>query len=92
MPHSRFMATGAGGKACEDVVRHNSEKGLDQLLAKIRDKYHNPKHKFIPISSFSLLVDEIKNIIETHQIGLVVTEQKGHPDWKKCSWGAIPLE
>lgn len=75
--HSRFMATGAGGKACEDVVRHNSEKGLDQLLAKIRDKYHNPKHKFILISSFSLLVDEIKNIIETHQIGLVVTGTKG---------------
>lgn len=46
-------------------------------MSKIQEKYHNPKHKFITISSFSLLVDEIKNIIETHQIGLVITGTKG---------------
>ena len=75
--HSRFMATGGSGRACEDVVKNNSEKGLDQLLAKIQEKYHNPKHRFITISSFSLLVDEIKNIIETHKISLVITGTKG---------------
>ncbi|RAJ11371.1 universal stress protein [Arenibacter echinorum] len=86
--HSRFMATGAGGKACEDVVKHNSEKGLDQLLSKIQEKYHNPKHKFIAISSFSLLVDEIKNIIETHQIGLVITGTKGSSGLEEVFMGS----
>lgn len=71
------MAKGTSSRACEDVVRNNSEKGLEQLLAKIQEKYPDPKHRFITISSFNLLVDEIKNIIESHKISLVIAGTKG---------------
>ncbi|MCM4167718.1 hypothetical protein KCTC52924_00768 [Arenibacter antarcticus] len=75
--HSRFMASAVTGKACEDVVKCNSEKGLKQLLERIEKEFPNAKHKFVPISSFSLLVDEVKNIIEAKNIDLVITGTKG---------------
>ena len=75
--HSRFMATAAVGKACDDVVKTNSEKGLGMLVEQLENEYQNPKHRFIAISSFNLLVEEIKNIIESVRIDLVVTGTKG---------------
>lgn len=75
--YSRFMATAVPGKACEDVVKCNSETGLKHLLERINKEYSNVKHKFVPISSFSLLVDEVKNLIESKKIDLVITGTKG---------------
>ncbi|MDX1364644.1 MAG: universal stress protein [Arenibacter latericius] len=75
--HSRFMATSVVGKACEDVVKCNSEKGLKQFVERINNECYNANHKFETISSFSLLVDEMKNIIETKKIDLVITGTKG---------------
>lgn len=77
IPHSRFMATTAQEKACEDEVKCNSEEGLKQFLLRINKECPNTNHKFVPISSFSLLVDEIKDIIETQKIDLVITGTKG---------------
>jgi nucleotide-binding universal stress UspA family protein len=75
--YSRFMATASVGKASENVERDNSEAGLQDLLKRIDKEYSNVKHKFTAISSFNLLVDEIKNIIETKKIQLVVTGTTG---------------
>ena len=75
--YSRFMATSTVGKASGDVERNNSEAGLQNLLKRINGECSNPKHKFTVISSFNLLVDEIKNIIESKKIQLVVTGTKG---------------
>lgn len=74
--YSRFMATTTIGRV-EDIERNNSEKGLQDLLKRIEKECYNPKHTFKVISSFNLLVDEIKNIIETKKIQLVVTGTKG---------------
>jgi nucleotide-binding universal stress UspA family protein len=74
--HSRFMAsTMAGG--VEDATRYNSRKGLERLVEKIQDTFKNDKHSFNTVSSFSLLVDEIKELISEENIDLVVTGTKG---------------
>ncbi len=73
---SRFMATSLGNVQ-EGSMRTNSERGLEEVLSKIKKKYNNPKHNFKTISSFSLLVDEIKDIVEKGNIELIITGTKG---------------
>ncbi len=74
---SRFMATSLSGGQLEDGARNNSELGLKNVLTKIKDIYKCPNHSFKTISSFSLLVDEIKNIVENNGINLIITGTKG---------------
>ena len=74
---SRFMATSLSGGQLEDGVRSNSGRGLKSVLKKINKTKKYPKHSFKTISSFSLLVDEIKEIVENKAIDLIVTGTKG---------------
>lgn len=73
--NSRFMATMAFDEA--EIVQNCSKEGLANLLRKIDLEYHNPKHKFITMSSFSLLVDEVKEMVEDHAIDMVILGTKG---------------
>ncbi len=75
--NSRFMATSLSGGQLEDGVRSNSERGLKNVLSKINKTKKYPGHSFKTISSFSLLVDEIKEIVEKKSIDLIVTGTKG---------------
>src|SRR5690554_5609051 len=86
--YSRFMATATMGKACGNVEKDNSEAGLQNLSERIKRECYNAKHKFTAISSFSLLVDEIKNIIETKKIQLVVTGTKGASGMEEIFMGS----
>jgi nucleotide-binding universal stress UspA family protein len=75
--NSRFMATSLSGGQLEDGARGNSERGLKNVLNKISKTKKYPKHSFKTISSFSLLVDEIKEVVENKAIDLIVTGTKG---------------
>ncbi|WP_297702998.1 universal stress protein [uncultured Eudoraea sp.] len=75
--HSRFMATTIHGGILEDNVRSESESGLDELLNQINTYYKYPKHSFKCVSSFNLLTDEIKEIVQSEKIDFIVTGTKG---------------
>lgn len=75
--NSRFMATTASTVLSEDGARLHSERGLEEVLKRIKLKYAYPNHSFKSISSFSLLIDEIKKTVEDQNIDLVVTGTKG---------------
>ncbi|NVN17973.1 universal stress protein [Muricauda sp. HICW] len=77
IPSSRFMAKMIDGVRIVDAVRENSEQGLNKTVKRIQSKYGNPNHSFETISSFNLLVEEVKDIVETFGINLVVTGTKG---------------
>lgn len=77
IPSSRFMAKMIDGVRIVDAVRENSEQGLNTTVRRIQTKYGNPNHSFETISSFNLLVEEVKDIVETFGINLVVTGTKG---------------
>ncbi|MBO0331305.1 universal stress protein [[Muricauda] lutisoli] len=77
IPSSRFMAKMIDGVRIVDAVRENSEQGLNKTVDRIKTKYGNPNHSFETISSFNLLVEEVKDIVETFEINLVVTGTKG---------------
>ncbi len=74
--HSRFMASAVNG-GMEDATRVNSQRGLEKVVEDIQKTYQNPNHYFETISSFSLLVDEVKELVEEKKIDLVVTGTKG---------------
>jgi hypothetical protein len=71
------MAKMVDGVRIVDAVRETSERGLQKTVKQIKSKYGNPKHSFETISSFNLLVEEVKDIVDTFGIHLVVTGTKG---------------
>tara|TARA_R110000868_G_scaffold9349_6_gene46777 strand:+ start:2004 stop:2906 length:903 start_codon:yes stop_codon:yes gene_type:complete len=73
--NSRFMASAVFEES--QAVENYSKEGLKSLLKIIQKKYHNPLHSFKTISSFSLLVDEVKEVIEEHAIDMVIVGTKG---------------
>ncbi|MGF1557976.1 MAG: universal stress protein [Flavobacteriaceae bacterium] len=74
--HSRFMASVVNG-GLEDATRANSQRGLQNVVERIQKSFTNPKHSFKTVSSFRLLVDEVKELVEQERIDLVVTGTKG---------------
>ncbi len=77
IPSSRFMAKMIDGVSIVDAVRNSSEQGLLKTVERIKTKYGNPNHSFETISSFNLLMEEVKDIVDTFDINLVVTGTKG---------------
>tara|TARA_R110002020_G_scaffold113688_1_gene261605 strand:- start:111583 stop:112482 length:900 start_codon:yes stop_codon:yes gene_type:complete len=75
--HSRFMAVALNGHELEDHIRNSSEKGLQKAKQCLMGFSQNPDHSYKTISSFSLLVDEINNLVEKDGMDLVVMGSKG---------------
>src|SRR5690606_18450212 len=61
----------------QEAVGETSQKGLKKTLQKIRGSQPDPQHHFETISSFSLLVEEVKELVDSLGIDLVVTGTKG---------------
>lgn len=77
IPSSRFMAPMVNGIRIEDAVRSTSENGLTKTVERIKKEFNNPKHSFETISSFNLLADEVKDVVDNYRIDLIVTGTKG---------------
>ncbi|MBS9460906.1 universal stress protein [Flagellimonas sp. 389] len=77
IPSSRFMAKMIDGVSIVDAVRNASEQGLNKTVDRIKSKYGNTNHSFETISSFNLLVEEVKDIVDAFEINLVITGTKG---------------
>lgn len=85
---SRFMAANFDGAAIEDGAHQYSERGLKALVRDIKKINTNPQHHFKTISSFSFLVDEIKETVENHHIDLIVTGTKGASGMEEVFMGS----
>ncbi len=77
IPSSRFMASNLQSNSLDEGNKENSLKGLEEILKKIKKNFRNKKHTFKLRSSFNILVEEIRNVVEQEGIGLVVTGTKG---------------
>ncbi len=77
IPSSRFMAKMVDGVRIVDAVRNSSEQGLQKTVERIESTFRNPNHTFETISSFNLLVDEVRDLVDALGIQLIVTGTKG---------------
>ena len=88
IPSSRFMAPMVNGIRIEDAVRSTSENGLIKTVERIQKEFNNPKHSFETISSFNLLADEVKDVVDSYQIDLIVTGTKGASGMEEVFMGS----
>tara|TARA_R110002050_G_scaffold106801_4_gene216941 strand:+ start:54849 stop:55688 length:840 start_codon:yes stop_codon:yes gene_type:complete len=61
---------------------------LDDLKKDLKRKFVNAKHKFINISAFNSLTDEIKNLVIQEKIDLIVLGTKGASGIKEVVFGS----
>ncbi|VAW14196.1 Universal stress protein [hydrothermal vent metagenome] len=85
--NSRFMASTINGGQIDGVL-DISENGLKNVVKRIEETCLYKNHSFKTISSFSLLVDEIKDTVERKQIDLIVMGTKGATGLKKVTMGS----
>lgn len=72
---SRFMATVVTSESL--AVESYSKEGLNAVLNNIQSKYNNKLHSFKTISSFSLLADEVRELVNEYNIDMVIMGTKG---------------
>ena len=72
---SRFMATAVTSESL--AVESYSKEGLNAVLNNIQSKYNNKLHSFKTISSFSLLADEVRELVNEYNIDMVIMGTKG---------------
>ncbi len=75
--NNRFMASNLYTDINDDGARAYSENGLKRIITRIKKSYGVANYGFKTISSFNLLIDEIKEVVETEGIDLIVTGTKG---------------
>ncbi|WP_298317449.1 universal stress protein [uncultured Aquimarina sp.] len=61
----------------EDIVMMNSKRDIESTEEKIKNEFNNPKHSFVRISAFNMLINEIKDTVDRYNIDLIVMGTKG---------------
>lgn len=74
---NEYLTYSASQPTLTEIYRNKSLQGLERVLRKIKRKFKNESHDFELISSFNLLSDEIKDIVQEKEIDLVVMGTKG---------------
>ena len=77
-----------GGLGNVVEVPINTIGELEDLKKDLKSKFVNAKHKFINISAFNSLTDEIKNLVIQEKIDLIVLGTKGASGIKEVVFGS----
>jgi len=80
MHSNRLMAGRVSDTTKGCSAQSASEKGLRKTINRIKKKYRNPLYKYTSISTFSMLVDEVKEVVEEQHIDLIVMSASGSAD------------
>lgn len=60
-----------------DVLQENSLSQLGKLMEKLENEFENPKHIFVPHSSFNVLVNEVVEIVNNEEANMVIMGTQG---------------
>ncbi|WP_034258845.1 universal stress protein [Altibacter lentus] len=82
-----IMADSYSALRLQEIVRDNSEKGLERIESSLQKEFNNPKHSFERIASFNLLVMEMIDLVETKGIDLIVMGTQGATGAKEVFLG-----
>lgn len=70
-----------------DIIKESSLEKLNGIEKELKEKFNNSKHQFEIISSFSLLTDEIKDVVDKYSIDLIIMGTKGATGAKEILFG-----
>ncbi len=85
--NSRYLATLTIESGIEDYGKINADNELERLLNRIDSEFVNKKHSFESSSSFSLLAEAIKELINTKAIDIIIMGTKGATGLEKIFMG-----
>lgn len=88
IPSSRFMAPIVNGTRIEDAVKCISENELKKTVDRVKKEFNNPNHSFETISSFNLLADEVKEVVDAFEIDLIIAGTKGASGMEEVFMGS----
>jgi nucleotide-binding universal stress UspA family protein len=88
MAGSRFMAASFAESMLTNSAAKYSQKGLEDLMARVQKDFNNDRHHFETISSFSLLVDEVIESITAYDIELVIMGTTGATGMEEVFMGS----
>jgi nucleotide-binding universal stress UspA family protein len=77
---NRLMAGSVSGFSQNSMAGESSEKGLKDVVRRVKKEFKNPFHSYKTISSFSLLKDAVKETIVAHDIDFVIMGAIGSSD------------
>ncbi len=75
--HTGYLIENPTPYGMEDVAMLNSKREIKRTVERIKNEFVNPKHEFVQLSAFNTLIGEIKEVIETYTIDLVIMGTKG---------------
>ncbi|MEW7279789.1 universal stress protein [Aquimarina sp. 2201CG1-2-11] len=75
--HAEYLIENPTVYGLEDVALANSNKGLERIEIKLKKEFANQKHEFVRLSAFNTLIGEIKEVVDTYKIDLIVMGTKG---------------
>ena len=86
--NSRFMSDPIIAQDDANTSEASSKFGLSKIIEQLKSELLVPHHTFKTISSFSLLVDEVREVVHNFQIDYVVFGNKGVTDAKEVFMGS----
>ncbi|WP_103069431.1 universal stress protein [Aquimarina sediminis] len=75
--HTGYLVENPNPYGMEDIAMMNSKRDVERIEERIKKEFANPKHSFVRLSAFNTLIGEIKEVVEKHDIDLVVMGTKG---------------
>lgn len=85
-------ATPAEVEEYKRKVKERSKQKLEKILTEIREIYSNPKHSFLPVAAFGLLIDEVNDLAERENADLIITSTRGVTNDRKLTFGSNTLQ
>ncbi len=70
-----------------EKVKESSARNIENLEAKIKAKYNNPKHDIVFISAFGNLLEVLKENVEKYSIDLVIMGTRGKSEESDIAYG-----
>lgn len=76
--HSNRLMAGTGIIGMQNLsAQLVSEKGLKKIIQQVKKEGKNPLHHYKSISSFSLLIEEVKETVEEYNIDFIIISASG---------------
>ena len=86
--HTEYLLHSPSQIGLGDIYQTSSLTQLEQLKDKLEKKFANPRHSFAVHSAFNGLVDEVREVVNSEQIQLIVMGTKGATGAKEILFGS----
>ena len=86
--HTEYLLEFPAQYGLGDTYQQNAQDELEKLKNRLEDQFRNPKHSFITHTAFNTLLNEVSEVVDRHNIDLIVMGTKGATGAKEILFGS----